>query len=94
MGGIREKLTLVETCMARDIYVIKGLKEPLLGRPAIVKLNLFAKINDIQSPCSEEQIKKTYPQLFQGLEELEGEYEIQLTPNAQPFAISSDEGQS
>ncbi|XP_029192721.2 uncharacterized protein LOC114959009 [Acropora millepora] len=89
MGEIREKLTLGETCVTEDIYVIKGLKEPLLGRPAIEKLNLFARINDIRSPCSDEQIKKKYPQLFHGLGELEGEYEIQLTPNAQPFAITS-----
>ena len=88
MGEIQEKLTLGETCVTKDIYVIKGLKEPLLGRPAIEKLNLFARINDIRSPCSEEQIKK-YPQLFHRLGELEGEYEIQLTPNAQPFAITS-----
>ena len=34
-------------------------------------------------------MKKKYPQLFHGLGELEGEYEIQLTPNAPPFAITS-----
>ena len=96
MGEIREKLTLGETCVTEDIYVVKGLKEPLLGRPAIEKLNLFARINDIQSP-----FKKKYPQLFHGLGELEGEYEIQLTPNAQPFCYyfpktnsSSDQEQS
>ena len=31
---------------------------------------------------------KKYPQLFHGLGEREGEYEIQLKPNAQPFAIT------
>ena len=75
--------------MTEDIYVVKGLKEPLLGRPAIEKLNLVARINDIQSQCSEEQIRKKYPQLFHGLGELKGEYEIQLKPHAQPFAITS-----
>ena len=75
--------------MTKYIYVVKGLKEPLLGQPAIEKLNLFARINDIRSPRSEEQIKKKYPQLFHGLGELEGEYETQLTPNTQPFAITS-----
>ena len=72
MGEIREKLTLGETCVTEDIYVVKDLKEPLLGRPAIEELNLFARINDIQNPCSEEQIKKKYPQLFHELGELEG----------------------
>ena len=89
MGEIRDKLKLGETSVTEDIYVVKGLKEPLLGRSANEKLNLFTRINDIQSQCSEEQIKKKYPQLFHGLGELEGEYEIQLKPNAQPFAITS-----
>ena len=82
-------MKLEETCVTEDIYVVKGLKEPLLGRPAIEKLNLVARINDIQSQCSEEQIKKKYPRLFHGLGELKGEYEIQLKPHAQPFAITS-----
>ena len=67
MGEIREKLKLGETCVTGEIYVVKGLKEPLLGRPAIEKLNLFPRVNDIQSPCSEEKIKK-YPQLFHRLD--------------------------
>ena len=51
-------------------------KMRLLGQPAIEKLNLVARINEIQSPSYEERIKATYPQLFYGLGELEGEYEI------------------
>ena len=70
-----------------DIYVFKGLKEPLLGQLAIEKLNLVARINEIQSQSYEERIKAKYPQLFHGLGELEGEYEIKLKPDAQPFAI-------
>ena len=57
--------------------------------PAIEELNLVAGINDIQSQCSEKQIIKKFAQLFHGLGELEGEYEIQLKPNPQPFAITS-----
>ena len=73
--------------MTEDTYVTKGLKEPLLGQPAIEKLNLVARINEIQSPSYEERIKATYPQLFYGWGELEGEYEIKCNPDAQPFAI-------
>ena len=73
--------------MTEGIYVVKGLKEPLLGQPAIEKLNLLARINEIQSKSYEERIKAKYPQLFHGLGELEGEYEIKSKPDAQPFAI-------
>ena len=58
-------------------------------RPAIEELNLVARINDIQCQWSEKQIMEKYPQLFHGLGELEGEYEIQLKPNPQPFAFTS-----
>ena len=78
MGTVRDTLSLEETCVTEDIYVVKGLKEPLLGQPAIEKLNLLARINEIQSQSYEERIKAKYPQLFHGLGELEGEYEIKL----------------
>ena len=87
IGTVRDTLSLGETCVTEDIYVVKGLKEPLLGQPAIEKLNLLARINEIQSQSYEERIKAKYPQLFHGLGELEGEYEIKLKPDAQPFAI-------
>ena len=31
MGTVRDTLSLGETCVTEDIYVVKGLKEPLLG---------------------------------------------------------------
>ena len=70
-----------------DIHVVKVLEEPLLGQPAIEKLNLLAKINEMQSQSYAERIKGKYPQLFHGLRELEREYEIELKQDAQPFAI-------
>ena len=42
-----------------------------------------------ESTTSRAHVYEKYPQLFHGLRELGGEYEIQLTPNAQPFAITS-----
>ena len=84
MGTVRDTLSLGETCVTADIYFVK---EPLLGQPAIEKLNLLARINEIQSQSCEERIKAKYPRLFHGLGELEGEYEIKLKPDAQPFAI-------
>ena len=57
-----------------DIHVVKVLEEPLLGQSAIEKLNLLARINEIQSQSYEERIKAKYPQVFHGLGELEGEF--------------------
>ena len=69
-GTISEKLSLGQRCVTDDIHVVKGLKQPLLGRPAIEKLNLVARINDIQSHRSNDYIEEKYPQLFHGLGEL------------------------
>ena len=41
MGIVRDTLSLGETCVTEDIYVVKGLKEPLLGQPAIENFFLF-----------------------------------------------------
>ena len=49
METVRDTLSLGETSVTEDTYVTKGLKEPLLGQPAIEKLNLLARINEIQS---------------------------------------------
>ena len=45
-----------------DIYIVKHLKEPLLGRPAINALDLIATVEAIQSNDArdmEEEIKVT-----------------------------------
>ena len=60
MGTVRGTLSLGETCVTEDIYVVKGLKEPPLGQPAIEKLNLLARINEIQSQ-SYSEIPSTVP---------------------------------
>ena len=44
--------------MTEDIYVVKGLKEPLMGQPAIEKLNLLARINEIQFKVTKKGLKR------------------------------------
>ena len=46
------------------IYVVKDLVTPLLGKPALKKLNV---INFIEEVSSMENWKEQYPQLFKGL---------------------------
>ena len=38
IGAIREIISLGETCVTEDIYLVSGLKESLLGRPAIISV--------------------------------------------------------
>ncbi|XP_046855956.1 uncharacterized protein K02A2.6-like [Xenia sp. Carnegie-2017] len=91
-GKIRATLrTATSKTTEQDIYIVKKLKEPLLGRPAINALDLIATVEAIQSNAAsdmEEEIKAPYPNLFKGLGELDGEYNIKLKPGAIPFALT------
>ena len=64
----------------------------MLGRPAINALNLVQKVEIIQAEDSseiEDQVKSTYPKLFKGLGELDGEFSIKLKPDSTPFALTT-----
>ena len=66
---------------------MKGLKEPLLFKPAIKALKLLARVNEVTAASTEDKVKNKYPQLFHGLGAFEGEYEIKIKPDAKPFVI-------
>ena len=85
----------------QDIYVLKGQKEALLGRPAIQALDMIQRINLITEPEDARQkdttppknfsskVKETYPELFSGLGKLEREQTIEIKEGAFPFSIST-----
>ena len=80
-NGLLKKNTLQTL---QDIYVVRGLHKPLLGRAAIKALNIVAFVNGIQV----QDIMKHYPNLFTGLGRLKDSYKIKLTQGAEPFALS------
>ena len=70
----------------QEIFVVQNLRRQLLGRPAIDALGLAVRVGAIfdegMSPV------QLFPQLFEGLGELKGEYTIQLRPDSKPYALS------
>ena len=70
-----------------EIYVIPGSRNALLGLPAIQKLELLSRVDNVET-CSE-QIIADHPKLFTGLGSLEGEYHIELEPDSVPFSLST-----
>ena len=64
---------------------IKDLHQALIGLPAIEALSLVTRIDSISA--LPDQIIARYPQLFQGLGSLSGEYVIRINDNAKPYAI-------
>ena len=71
----------------QELYVVKGLDLALVGLPAIEALNLVTKICNIST--DKETIVSRFPKLFTGLGCLTEEYEIQLSKDAVPHALTT-----
>ena len=74
--------------MQQQIYVVRNLRRQLhvLGRPAIEALELAVRVGAIFDEGATPV--QMFPQLFEGLGKLEGEYAVKLRPDSKPFAIS------
>ena len=70
----------------QNIFDIRGLKNCLLGLPAIRALKLLAKVDEVSSGY-QQIIMESYTSLFRGLWNLGDPYEIRLRPNSKPFAL-------
>ena len=68
----------------QDTYIIKYLKNNLLGLPAIRKLEMLSHVCTI-----EKSIISQYPALFTGLGTFAQAYTIKLKPNHKPFALNA-----
>ena len=71
----------------QEVYVVRDLHMPLIGRPAIEALGLLVKVDVIDAEAKS-HFTQLFPQLFQGLGKLQGQYHIKLKDNAQPFALT------
>ena len=64
---------------------MKGLRNNLLGFPAIQALHLLTQVNVVEDYGK--NIHERFPKLFQGLSTLDEPYHIKLKANATPFAL-------
>ena len=83
LGQAVVQLTYEGRSCKQPIYIIEGLKNNLLGLPVITALQLLTKVESIQPGY----VQKSFPKLFQGLGTLKGDYQIQLKPDAKPYAL-------
>ncbi len=75
-GSLQRNITKTK----QDIYVVRGLQKPLLGRPAIEALRVVT----IHFPT-----KSGGRDLFEGLGKLQDNYQIKLKDDARPFALTT-----
>ena len=87
-GKFVAKLARGDQEIKQEIYVVKHLHRPLLGRPAIEGLQVVSSsVGGIQRKNLDPL--KAYPNLFSGLGKLEGEYKIKLQEGAKPYALNT-----
>ena len=74
-----------------DVFVTKGLRHPLVGRPAIISLNLLLKVECVNNSLvmCKETVMNQFPKLFSGLGTLKGAYQIKLNFEAIPFVVTT-----
>ena len=96
-GKFQAKLSIDNKNLYEDIYVVERLERPLLSRHASSLLNLIKKVSDISSKNklsdslaqnTKMQLLNKYPKLFEGLGELNGEYNSLIKSNAEPYALN------
>ena len=85
LGQFTANLTFKHITCKQTVFVVKDLKNNLLGLPAITSFNLISRMNSIH--CNADEIKKLYPHLFQGLGSLGEEYEIKLKEDSKSFSL-------
>ena len=88
IGKYSTKLSIDERSTEEEIYVIRELERPLLGRHAAESPNLLTRVNSIAKGDYKAKVKHKHPQLFIGLGRMKAEYTITLQENPKPYAIT------
>ena len=87
LGKFRCPLSYKGQHSQQSVFVVNRLKSNLLGLPAITALHLATRTDSVQLKSDGDIIQKKFPQIFQGLGTLEGEYHIKIRSDAKPHAI-------
>ncbi|CAG7725556.1 unnamed protein product [Allacma fusca] len=71
------------------VYVVEGLGRPLLSLENCIAINLIRRVNqaEISPQVTTVDPENEFPGIFDGLGELDGEYEIKLVDNAMLFLV-------
>ena len=85
LGKFTGTLTHKQCSHQEQIYVIKGLRNNLLGLGAIEKLQLVKRMESMSSKPLD--VKTQFPKVFSGLGTLGDEYTIRLKEDAKPYAL-------
>ena len=83
-GELEAVLAHRKKCTKQNVYVVRNLKTNLLGLPAMMALEMVARLDTVTRT---DEIFNQYSSLFAGLGNLGEPYDIQLQPGAKPHAL-------
>ncbi|KAL5488539.1 hypothetical protein EMCRGX_G017493, partial [Ephydatia muelleri] len=86
LGEFVGTLAFRDKSCSQRIFVVTGLKNNLLGLPAIEALGLVVRIDTVSGDYKSKIVAK-YQSLFQGLGTMGEPYKILLTPEAKPVSL-------
>ena len=87
VGSFSGSLSYGSVRTDQTIYVIQGLKEPLLGKPAIIELDLVQFAKSVTADTDTLWLNK-YPKLFSGLGKLQHIFDINLKSDVFATSVS------
>jgi hypothetical protein len=85
LGTFEAKFAIGGKTSTQTVYVIRNLRQALLGLPAIEDLRILSRVNAVT--VADDGIISEYPSVFSGLGQFETEYRIELKENAKPWAL-------
>ena len=84
LGHFTKKIAYRKKSARQTIFVVRGLRNNLLGFPAIKSLRLLKKV---ESMTTLKTMRERFANVFQGLGTLGEEYHIQLKPDSTPYSL-------
>ena len=85
LGQFRGQLTVKDQSHQETIFVVRGLKNNLLGLPALTALKLVQRVESTYSSLAD--VKEEFPDVFTGLGNFGEPYTIKLKEDAKPHAL-------
>ncbi|XP_064462310.1 uncharacterized protein K02A2.6-like [Ornithodoros turicata] len=88
IGQVEVDVTWNGQTIREQIFVIQGLRDALLGRPAILALNVLPQILTVDECPLGDPVASKYKDLFGPLGHMKAVYGIKLVPGATPHAVN------
>ena len=82
IGTVTLTLSLNGNSCKQNVFIVKGLRNNLLGLPAIRQLKLLSEVNTVQNSIPEQ-----YSELFTGLGSIKESHKIKMKPDTKPYAL-------